>query len=298
MLIIGDVKIRQSAVLLGLAVTLLAQRGHLSPSDIVKLPSQPPLAKISYGSAPQQYAELRVPAGKGPFPVIVLFHGGCYGDYAAADYTAPMASALVKEGWATWNVEYRREQEPGGGWPGTFLDSGTAVDALRQAVSKYPLDLGRVVTMGHSAGGQLALWVAARMRVPRSSQVYMANPLPVRGAVSMAGIVDMRAFSEYGWQPCGERHIRVMGGTPSQQPARYAAVSPAELLPLGVPQVLIWGAEDTVVPEMLFRDYERRAAAQDHVEVISLAGEAHHDLCEPSGPGWARIVDAIRKLLN
>lgn len=298
MVIIGNVKIRWPAVILSLAATLVAQRGHLSPSDIVKLPSQPPLAKISYGPAPQQFAELRLPAGRGPFPVIALLHGGCYGDYAAADYTAPMATALLKEGWATWNVEYRREQEAGGGWPGTFLDAGNAVDALRQAAGKYPLDLGRIVTMGHSAGGQLALWVAARKRVPRSSEVYMANPLPVRGAVSMAGIVDMRAFAEYGRRPCGERHIRVMGGTPDQQPARYAAVSPAELLPLGVPQVLIWGAEDTVVPEMLFRDYERRAAAQDHVEVITLAGEGHHDLCDPGGPGWAKIVDAIRKLLD
>jgi acetyl esterase/lipase len=296
--IIGNVKIRWPAVILSLAATLVAQRGHLSPSDIVKLPSQPPLAKISYGPAPQQFAELRLPAGRGPFPVIALLHGGCYGDYAAADYTAPMATALLKEGWATWNVEYRREQEAGGGWPGTFLDAGNAVDALRQAAGKYPLDLGRIVTMGHSAGGQLALWVAARKRVPRSSEVYMANPLPVRGAVSMAGIVDMRAFAEYGRRPCGERHIRVMGGTPDRQPARYAAVSPAELLPLGVPQVLIWGAEDTVVPEMLFRDYERRAAAQDHVEVITLAGEGHHDLCDPGGPGWAKIVDAIRKLLD
>jgi acetyl esterase/lipase len=292
------VKIRHAAVLFCLAATVLAQRGHLSPSDIVKLPSQPALAKIPYGPAPQQFAELRLPPGKGPFPVIAIFHGGCYGDYAAADYTAPMATALLKEGWATWNVEYRREHEPGGGWPGTFLDAGNAVDSLRQAAGKYPLDLARVVTMGHSAGGQLALWVAARKRVPRASEVYMADPLPVRGAVSMAGIVDMRAFADYGRQPCGERHIRVMGGTPSQQPARYAAVSPAELLPLGVPQVLIWGAEDSVVPELLFRDYERRAGAQDRVEVVTLAGEAHHDLCEPAGPGWAKVVAAIRKLLK
>lgn len=271
----------------------------MSPSEIVKLPSQPPVARITYGKAPQQYAELRMPSGKGPFPVIVLFHGGCYGDFAAADYTAPMASALVKEGWATWNAEYRREQEPGGGWPGTFLDAGNAVDALRSAASKYPLDLGRVVTMGHSAGGQLALWVAARKLVPHNSEVYRNNPLPVRGAVSIAGIVDMRAFAQYGLQPCGERHIRVMGGMPDQQPARYAAVSPAELLPLGIPQVLVWGAEDSVVPESLFLDYQRRArAAHDRVEVMVLPGMSHHDLCVPRGAGWEQIVTATRRLLR
>jgi acetyl esterase/lipase len=290
---------RKPALLFALAAVLPAQNAHMTAADILKLPSQPPAATIPYGAAPQQFAELRVPAGTGPFPVVALLHGGCYGDYAAADYTAPMASALVKEGWATWNVEYRREHEPGGGWPGTFLDAGNGVDALRQAAARYRLDLGSVVLMGHSAGGQLALWIAARKRAPRTSEVSMANPLPVRGAVSLAGIVDMRAFAEYGRQPCGERHIRVMGGTPDRQPARYAAVSPAELLPLGIPQVLIWGAEDTVVPESLFQDYERRArAAADTVEIISLAGESHHDLCMPRGEGWSRIVAAIRRLLN
>jgi acetyl esterase/lipase len=271
----------------------------MSPTDILKLPSQAALAKVAYGPAPQQFAELRLPAGKGPFPVVAVFHGGCYGDFAAADYTAPLASALLQEGWATWNLEYRREQEPGGGWPGTFRDAGNGVDALRQAATKYPLNLDRVVVMGHSAGGQMALWVAARKRVPRGSPVYMENPLPVRGAVSLAGIVDMRAFAEYGRQPCGERHIRVMGGTPGQQPARYAAVSPAELLPLGIPQVLVWGSDDTVVPESLFKDYERRArAAHDRIEVVVLEGESHHDLCVPNGPGWTRIVAAIRGLLG
>jgi acetyl esterase/lipase len=297
MVILCTVKILELVLCSGVAAVLVAQTRHLSPGDIVKLPSEPPAAKISYGNAPQQFAELRLPAGKGPFPVIALLHGGCYGDYADVEYTAPMATALTKEGWATWNVEYRREHEPGGGWPGTFLDAGNGVDALRQAAARYPLDLNRVVTMGHSAGGQLALWVAARKHAPRTSEVFAANPLPVRGAVSIAGIVDMRAFAEYGRQPCGERHIRVMGGTPDRYPARYGAVSPSEILPIGVPQVLIWGADDTVVPEMLFRDYERKAATSDRVEVITLPGEGHHDLCDPGNPGWKSIVGAVRKLM-
>ena len=294
MVILDTVPIRKLAVLFALATALPAQKEHMTAADIAKLPSQAPAAKIPYGAAPQQFAELRLPAGKGAFPVVALLHGGCYGDYATADYTAPMASALLKEGWATWNVEYRREQEPGGGWPGTFLDAGNGVDALRQAAAKYTLDLDHVIVIGHSAGGQLALWVAARKRVPRASEVYIANPLAVRGAVSMAGIVDMRAFADYGRQPCGEHHIRVMGGMPEQHPERYAAVSPAELLPLGIPQVLVWGAEDKVVPESLFEDYERRARAQ----VITLPGESHHDLCVPAGAGWDKIVDAIRRLLG
>ena len=286
-------------LLLSLMAGLSAQTRHLTAADVVKLPFAPPLAKLPYGNAAQQYAELRVPAGKGPFPVVVVIHGGCYGDYAGAEYTAHIATALLNEGWATWNLEYRREHEPGGGWPGTFLDVGQGVDALRQAAAKFPLDLVRTVAMGHSAGGQLALWVAARRRVPHGSEVWAGDPLPLKGAVSLAGIVDMRAFAEYGREPCGERHLRVMGGTPGRQPARYAAVSPAELLPLGIPQVLVWGDEDRVVPESLFTDYEKRARASgDPVEVIVLKQTGHHDMNSAEAPGWPRIVAAIRRLLG
>jgi pimeloyl-ACP methyl ester carboxylesterase len=115
----------------------------------------------------------------------------------------------------------------------------------------------------------------------------------------MAGIVDMRAFAEYGRQPCGERHIRVMGGMPDRWPARYAAVSPSELLPLGVPQTLVWGSDDGVAPESLFGDYEKRArSGPDPVEVIVLKGKGHHDLCVPEGAGWSQIVAALRRLLG
>ena len=115
----------------------------------------------------------------------------------------------------------------------------------------------------------------------------------------MSGIIDMRAFAEYGRGPCGDRHIRVMGGTPDQQPARYAAVSPAELLPLGVPQVLVWGGQDTVVPERLFTDYQRRArAGGDKIETVVLPEYGHHEMMSSESPGWERIVTAIRRLLQ
>src|SRR5262245_55590246 len=137
----------------------------LNSADILKLPSRPAAARIAYGNAPQQFAELRKPAGTGPFPVVVVIHGGCWIGYASADYTAHLASALLKEGWSTWNLEYRRGHESGGGWPGTFLDVGKGVDALRDAASVHALDLQRVAVIGHSAGGQLALWTGSRNRV-------------------------------------------------------------------------------------------------------------------------------------
>lgn len=286
-------------IVLALGVKLSCQTRRLNADDILKLTSQPPSAKVSYGAAPRQYAELRLPGGKGPFPVVVVIHGGCWVQYANTEYTAPLASALVKEGWATWSLEYRRAHEEGGAWPGTFLDVGQGVDALRDSATKYQLDLNRVVVLGHSAGGQLALWAAGRRQIPRDSALHAANPLQLRGVVSLAGIADMRVYADRGPQGCAEGGLRVMGGTAAQQPARYAAASPAELLPLGTSQVLVWAEEDTIVPEKLFEDYEANAKkAGDPVEIIRVKRIGHHELCSPEAPGWGKIVGALRRLLE
>jgi acetyl esterase/lipase len=288
-----------AAILLVLVVKLSCQTHRLNAEDILKLPSQAPAAKISYGAASQQFAELRTPAGAGPFPVVIVIHGGCWVQYADTSYTAPVASALVKEGWATWNLEFRRAHEQGGAWPGTFQDVGQGVDALRDSAAKYHLDLSRVVVLGHSAGGQLALWAAGRKRIPRESPLHAANPLPVRGVVSLAGIADMRAYAEHGPQGCAEGALRVMGGTAAEQPARYAAASPIELLPLGTPQVLVWGEEDNIVPEKLFETYEANAKkAGDSLEIIRIVGSGHHELCSPQTASWPKIVAALRRLLK
>jgi acetyl esterase/lipase len=287
--------------MLVLAISLLRCSGQprLNADDVVKLASQPPAAKSSYGAAPQQYAELRLPPGKGPFPVVVVIHGGCWIQYASAQYTSHLASALTKEGWATWNLEYRRAHEDGGGWPGTFLDIAHGVDALRDAAARYSLDLGRVVVLGPSAGGHLALWSAARPRVPGDSEIHTDNPLPVRGVVALAGIPDLRAYAQDGLQDCVAGEIKLMGGTPSQQPGRYAAGSPVELLPLGTPQVLGWGERDSIVPEKLFEPYENRAKqAGDAVEIVRVKDAGHHDLCSADSAGWKLIVEAVRGLLR
>src|SRR5262245_52002081 len=266
----------------------------LTPSDILKLSSQPPTAKIAYGDAPPQFAELRKPAGNGPFPVVVVIHGGCWIGYADAGYTAHLASALVKEGWATWNLEYRRGHESGGGWPGTFLDVGRGVDALRDAATAHALDLQRIAVIGHSAGGQLALWVGGRKRLPKNSEVFTADPLPVRGVVSLAGIADMRAYAAAGTRDCVTGELQVVGGTPDEQPARYTAVSPFELLPIGARQVLVWGTADRIVPRSLFKEYEAKSGA----EILEIERAGHHEMCSAETPGWARIVAALRRILD
>jgi acetyl esterase/lipase len=241
---------------------------------------------------------LRLPSGDGPFPVVIVIHGGCWVGFATAAYTAPLAAALTEKGFATWNLEYLQADD-GGGWPATFLTVARGVDALRDAAAKYPLDLHKVVLMGHSAGGQLALWAAARWKLPLNSELHTVDPLRVRGVLSLAGIVDMRAYLERGLERCAAGEMRVMGGDCRQYPERYAQVSPSELLPLGVPQFLVWGEQDEIVPEELFPDYEQRARESgDQVHVIRLESAGHHEVCSTEEPGFGQIVIALHVLMS
>jgi acetyl esterase/lipase len=285
--------------LAALAQAAAGQIAPLRPADIVKLPSSPPAAHIAYGADPSQFADLRLPEGRGPFPVIAILHGGCWAEYAGVTYTASLATVLAREGWATWNVEYRGVHQEGGGWPGTFLDAARGIDGLREAAKKYPLDLPRTVAIGHSAGGQLALWSATRARLPKESAVFVANPLPLRAAVSIGGIPDLLAFAADEKGPCDGRQIRVMGGPPAEHPERYSQVSPAERLPLGVPQVLIWGERDTVAPHALFKAYEEKARSTgDFVTSVTVPGAGHHDLMSSELPAYKVLVEQLRRLLE
>jgi len=255
--------------------------------------------RISYGADVNQFADLRLPEGRGPFPVVAIDHGGCWAAFADVAYTAPLADALTREGWATWNIEYRRAHQPGGGWPGTFVDAAHGLDTLRAAAKLHPLDPARVVAIGHSAGGQLALWNAARPHARSGSAVFVDRPLPLRGAIAIGGLVDLRAFAAYAADPCEGWHIRVIGGTPAELPDRYALVSPAELLPLRVPHALVWGEKDNIAPQSLFAGYEAKArAAGDSVKSVIVAGAGHHDLMKPDRPAYGVLVELIRGLLG
>jgi acetyl esterase/lipase len=257
-----------------------------------------PLAdeRIAYGGDTSQVGDLRLPASGGPWPVVVVIHGGYYRARYGLDYMGHAAAALTTRGLATWNIEYRRLGNPGGGWPGTFMDVGAAVDVLRTLGARYQLNLTRVVTLGHSAGGQLALWAAGRHRIPASSPLHASDPLPIAGAISLAGVCDLRV----GWRLrlSGGVIGQLMGGSPTDQPDRYTAASPADLLPLGVPQALIHGTADDDVPYALSRDYAAAAtAAGDHAELIALDGVGHFELVDPTTSRWRTVQDATLRLL-
>ena len=273
----------------------------MTPQDLMSIPSRAPDRRVAYGEDSSQYGELRLPKGSGPHPVVVLIHGGCFkAAYATTRDLAPMGDALKDGGIATWNVEYRRIGQPGGGWPGTYLDVGRAVDHLRALAREYPLDLRRVVIVGHSAGGHLAMWAAARSRLPATSALHATDPLPVRGVIDLAGPVDLTANIAGYEALCRDSVITsLLGGSPAAVPERYTQASPIKLLPLGIPQVLILGTHEDFVPLPFARAYAQAAAAAgDSVRLIVIPGVGHFETASPRASTWPLVESAIRALLD
>jgi acetyl esterase/lipase len=285
-----------SAMLLAASVPAISR--NMSPKDVDALPASEPIAVVPYGSDPLQVGELRLPKGKGPFPVAIVVHGGCWTKgFATRRNTAAMASALTDKGVATWNIEYRQLGDPGAGWPGTFRDWAAGADHLRSLARRYPLDLKRVVAVGHSAGAHAALWIAARHKLPRASEVRGANPLRVKAAVAIDGPGDLAPFRGFDAEVCGKPAIDpLLGGSPEAQPQRYEQATPKRLLPLGRPQYLVATA---VLTPKAADDYRKAAAAGgDKVEVVAPAGADHFNIIAPGEPQWAEVEAVILRAVR
>jgi acetyl esterase/lipase len=216
-----------------------------------------------------------------------MLHGGFWRDLYDRTLQWQAAGDLWERGWAVWNVEYRRLGD-GGGWPGTFEDVGAALDALPEAAGER-LDLGRVVVLGHSAGGQLALWAAARAGLPDGAPGAAPHLRPT-AAVAQAGIVDLEEASRL--RLAGAVVHELLGGTPEEHPERYALASPLRRLPLGVPLLLVHGARDESVPPAMSRAFAEAArAAGDACTLEEVPGEGHPEHLEPDSRAWRAVVD-------
>jgi acetyl esterase/lipase len=296
-------RVRWFAVILaaaGLSTAVANGQQRLRPRDVDALPSKPPDTRIPYGQDDLQYGELRLPKGDGPFPVAIVIHGGCWvSKFATLQNTAALADALRDAGFATWNIEYRRLDSAGGGWPGTFADIAAATDIVRVIANEHPLDVSRVVTVGHSAGAHLALWAAARARLPKTSPLYRESPLALRAAVALGGPGDLRAMRTYDEKICGADVIdQLMGGAPDAVADRYAEASPAELLPLGVRQMLIVGVSDPVMPSTERESYAAKATkAGDRVDVVEVPG-GHFEVIAPTSAAWPTVRDKMLELVK
>lgn len=266
-------------------------------TDILELPPPPADVRITYGDAPSQFGELRLPAGPGPHPLAIGIHGGFWRARYGLSHYGHVAAALTAMGFASWSIEYRRIGEEGGGWPGTLLDVGAAADFARELAQRYPLDLARTITVGHSAGGHLALWLAGRARIDPASELWQADPLPIALAVPLAGVADLRA--SWGLALSDQVTGEFLGGSPDAVPERYAAASPRELLPLGVRQLVVHGHDDDSVPFAIGQSYALAAqAAGDMVELLELPDTDHFAVIDPRTPQWATIASAIRQTMD
>ena len=237
-------------------------------SDLIDATPPPADCRIQYGDDRFQFCDLRLPAGNGPHPIAVLLHGGFWRSIYGLEYLGHVSAALTAAGIATWNIEYRRLGNPGGGWPGTFEDVAKAVDHLAAIAVEFNLGLNRMIAIGHSAGGHLAFWLAAeRKRL-------------LQGVVGLAGVVDLRRAWELRLSNAVVADF--LGGSPEEVPDRYRLASPIERLPLRIPQRLFHGTSDTSVPYEIAVHYVHAAQlCGDDAELITLENAGHFEIVDP-----------------
>jgi acetyl esterase/lipase len=252
----------------------------MDSEDILKLPPPPADARVAYGRDPNQFGEIRLPKTKPPFPVVMNIHGGFWRAAYGLAHAGHLCAALSARGMATWNVEYRRVGNPGGGWPGTFEDVRNAYRFLPQLAKTYNLDSAKVLVMGHSAGGQLALCVAA-------------HESALKRVISLAGVVDLRQAWEL--HLGNDAVVAFLGGKPGDAHDHYGEADPMRLtIPRTTTQWLIHGSADDVVPSVLSRNYtqEKKQRGEDvHYLEISTAG--HYDLIDPRSRAWPKVENTV-----
>ncbi|MFJ7936023.1 alpha/beta hydrolase family protein [Sporosarcina sp. NPDC096371] len=254
--------------------------------------------QIPYGDHPSQFGVLRMPEFSGRCPVIVTIHGGFWQSKYGLEENTPLDEDLTRRGYATWNIEYRRVGEDGGGWPGTFIDVIDAVNHFIQLEERFQLDLSRVVILGHSAGGHLALWLASRSNKVHMDEIGKTLLIPIRSVISLAGVLDLRRM----WEIHEEKGMispvaSFLEGSPQEVFERYRLASPIELLPLKVEQILIHGELDRHVPVELSIEYYHKAIDKgDKVRLVVLQDVEHFMVIDPSSSAWKSVIDSLEKL--
>ncbi len=251
----------------------------MSAEDILSLPPPPPDKRESYGGDRSQFVEIYLPPGKGPHPALMNLHGGFWRAKYDLAHAGHLCRAFGNAGVAAFNVEYRRVGNEGGGWPGTFADVRSAYRYIRQESARFQLAVDRLVVMGHSAGGQLALCLAA-------------HESSVTRVVSLAGVVDLqRAFALH---LSHDAVVDFLGGKPDEVPEHYREADPSELRVSGARQWLVHGSEDDTVPVDFAREYVRgKKARGENVDLVEISHCGHFDLIDPSAAAFKQVTATV-----
>ena len=269
--------------------------------DLVGRPRPAPDATVAYGSDAFQKVDVWLPAGRGPFPIVLMVHGGCW-TTSIADRSLMnwIADDLRTEGVAVWNIDYRGVDRPGGGYPGTFADAAMASDLLAANAKRFHLDTHHIVAVGHSAGGHLALWLAARPKLPPTSPLHSPDPLPIAHVISLGGLPDLEATAASPDNGCGTDVVAQLVGTPSAtRPDVFADTSVPRLLPISVPQDLVNGHEDIIVPMRLATAYVEQAEKAGDTAILHIVpATGHVELVAPETAAWAEAKRLIHAALE
>lgn len=269
-----------------------ARIGVSMSDDILTLAAPPADARIAYGSDPNQFFDLRLPASKerskSPYPFVINIHGGFWRAKYSLDHAGHLCSALAARGFASANLEYRRVGNAGGAWPGTFSDIRSAYQFLLQNAQLHNLDPRRIVVMGHSAGGQLALCLAA-------------HEPGIRRVISLAGVVDLQRA--YQLHLSNDAVVEFLRGTPAEVPDHYREADPMELSVAHARQWLIHGSADDVVPPSFSHDYvaskqRRTGKEKEDAQLLEIPGANHLDLIDPRTQPWKQIEETIVQFVN
>lgn len=258
--------------------------------DYVAMERPQPNEVITYGAATSQAIDVFLPDDEGPHPVAIMIHGGCWSNIPGAgrEQLRHMGLELARRGVAAWSIGYRRADESGGGYPGTFEDVAAAIDMLPKQAERLNLDLAHSVMIGHSAGGHLALWAAARPRLSRGSRFYQDGAFVPGSVISLAGIGDLEDFSRFIPVICGPQILPTLipqGGDHLRE------ISPAHMPAPAVPVLMVSAALDRLVPPYVAHDYVR--AMRTHaaaIEQLDIADAGHFDLVMPGTLAWEEVI--------
>lgn len=271
-------------------------------SDYVQVKRPDAQQQVTYGASPSQGIDVFVPSGAGPHPVAILVHGGCWRARPGLgrEQLRHLGAELASRGIAVWSIGYRRSNEDGGGYPGTYQDVGAAIDRIRTEAPRLNLDLGRTVMVGHSAGGHLALWAAARASLPSASPLYAADPFVPKTTVSVAGPGDMRGFVRFVPAICENGIVEKLTAAPlGSAEAKWAEMSPAEMGAPGGSIVVLNGILDAYVPPFAALDYVKamRSKKPGGVDLVLVPGAGHFDFFIPGAAAWTTLNQRIDREL-